>query len=49
MVADDNGSQDWAADYDGEVGEQAARDSGDDGVALMAAAKMAAVEDSSGG
>jgi hypothetical protein len=48
MVADDDGLQDWAADYDGEGRERVARDSGDSGVAMMAAAKMAAAEDSSG-
>ncbi len=29
MAADDNGSQDWVAYYDGEGQEQAARDSRD--------------------
>ncbi len=43
--ADDNGSQDRAADYDGEGRERAARDSGDSGVAMMAAAQMAAAEE----
>jgi hypothetical protein len=36
-------------DYDGEGRERAARDGGDSGVAMMAAAKMAAAEDSSSG
>ncbi len=36
--------QDWAADYDGEGRERAARDRGDSGVAMMDAAKMAAAE-----
>jgi hypothetical protein len=48
-AADDNGSQDWSADYDGEGREWAARDGGDSGVAMMAAAKMAAAVDSGGG
>jgi hypothetical protein len=48
-VADDNGLQDLAADYDGEGRERVARDGGVCGVAMMAAVKMAAVEDSSGG
>jgi hypothetical protein len=45
MAADDNGSQDRAAYYDREVRERAARDSGDSGVAMMAAAQMAAAEE----
>jgi hypothetical protein len=49
MVADDDGLQDRAADYDGEGGERAVRDSRDRGVVMMAAAKMAAAEDSGGG
>jgi hypothetical protein len=49
MAADDDGLQDWAADYDGEGRERAARDGGDSGVAMMAAAKMTAAEDSGGG
>jgi hypothetical protein len=49
MAVDDNGSQDRAADYDGEGQEWAVRDDGDSGVAMMAAAKMAAAEDSGGG
>ncbi len=48
-AADDNSSQDWAADYDGEGRERVARDGGDSGVAMMAAAKMAAAEDYGGG
>jgi hypothetical protein len=49
MAADDNGLQDWVADYDGEGRERAVRDGGDSRMAMMAAAKMAAVEDSGGG
>ncbi len=48
-MADDDGLQDWAADYDGEGRERAVRDGRDSGVAMMAVAKMAAVEDSGGG
>jgi hypothetical protein len=48
-AADDEGSQGQAADYDGEGQERVVRDSGDSGVAMMAAAKMAAAEDSGGG
>ncbi len=48
-AADDDGSRDRAADYDGEGRERAVSDSGDSGVAMIAAAKMAAAEDSSGG
>ncbi len=48
-AADDDGSRDRAADYDGEGRERAVRDGRDSGVAMMAAAKMAAAEDSSGG
>jgi hypothetical protein len=48
-ATDDDGSQDWAADYDGEGQEWAVRDGGDSRVAMMAVAKMAAAEDSSGG
>ncbi len=49
MAVDDNGLKDQAADYDGEGQERAARDGGDRGVVMMGVAKMAAVEDSSGG
>jgi hypothetical protein len=49
MAADDDGSQDWAADYDGEGRERAVRDGGDSGVAMMAVAKMVAAEYSGGG
>ncbi len=45
MVADEDDTRDWAADYDGEGREQATRDGGDSGVVMMAAA----VEDCSGG
>ncbi len=45
-MADDDGSQDQAEDYDGEGQERAARDGRDSEVAMMAAAKMAAAEDS---
>jgi hypothetical protein len=48
-AADDNGSQDWAADYDGEGWVWAARDGGGSRVVMMDAAKMMAVEDSGGG
>jgi hypothetical protein len=48
-AADNDGLQDWAADYEGKGGERAARDVRDSGVVMMAAAKMAVVEDSSGG
>jgi hypothetical protein len=48
-AADDDGSQDWAADYDREGQERAVRDSGDSRVVMMAAAKMAAAEDSGSG
>ncbi len=37
-AADDKSIQDWAADYNGEGQEQAARDGGDSRVAMMAAA-----------
>jgi hypothetical protein len=47
--ADDNGSRDQVADYDEEGRERAARDGEDRGVVMMAAAKVAAAEDSSGG
>jgi hypothetical protein len=47
-AADEDGLQDWAADYDGEGQEWAARDGGGSGVAMMAAAKMAVAEDSGG-
>ncbi len=46
---DDDGSRDRTADYDGEGRERAARDGRDRGVAMMAAAKMAAAVDSGGG
>ncbi len=49
MAGDDNGLQDWVADYDREGQERAGRDGGDRGVVMMAAAKMAAVDDSGGG
>jgi hypothetical protein len=45
IVAEDNGMQYRAADYDGEVQEWAARVGGDSGVAMMAAA----AEDGGGG
>ncbi len=45
-AADDNSSQDWVADYDGEGRERVARDGGDRGVVMMSAAKMAVAEDS---
>jgi hypothetical protein len=45
IVAEDNGMQDWAVDYDGEGQERAAREGGDSRVAMMAAA----VEDDGGG
>jgi hypothetical protein len=38
MVADDNNTQDWAADFNGEGQKRAVRDSGDSGVVMMAAA-----------
>ncbi len=47
-AADDDGSRDQAADYDGEGQERAARDGGDGRVAMMTAAKMASAEDSGG-
>ncbi len=37
IATEDNGMQDRVADYDGEGQEQAARESGDSGVAMMAA------------
>jgi hypothetical protein len=46
---DDDGLQDWVANYDREGQEWAARDSVDSGVAMMALAKMAAAKDSNGG
>jgi hypothetical protein len=49
MVADDDSLQEQAADYDREGRERAARDSRDSGVVMMAATKMPAAEDSSGG
>jgi hypothetical protein len=48
-AVDDDSSQDWVADYDGEGQERAVRDGGDSRVAMMAAAKMAAAKDSGGG
>jgi hypothetical protein len=48
-AADDNGLQDQAVDYDGEGRERAVSDGGDSRVAMMAAAKMAAAEDSGSG
>jgi hypothetical protein len=36
-AADDNGMQDWVADYSGEGQEWATRDSGDSRVAMIAA------------
>ncbi len=47
MVANNNSMQDWMVDYngEGEGGEWAARDGGDSGVAMMAAA----AEDGDGG
>ncbi len=47
-VADDNGLQDQAADYDGEGRERVARDDRNSGVVMMAAAKITAAEDSGG-
>ncbi len=38
MVVDNNDTCDWAADCNGEGGEQALRDSRDSGVVMMAAA-----------
>ncbi len=49
MVVDDDGLQDRVADYDREGQERAVRDGRDSGVVMMAAAKMAVAEDSSGG
>ncbi len=45
IAAEGNCRQDWAADYNGEGQEWAAREGGDSGVAMMAAA----AEDSGGG
>ncbi len=45
IVAENNGMQDWAADYDREGQEQVAREGRDSGVAMMAAA----MEDGGGG
>jgi hypothetical protein len=45
IAAEDNGMQDWVADYDGEGQERAAKEGGDSGVVMMAAA----VEDGGGG
>jgi hypothetical protein len=47
-AADDDCLKDRAADHDREGQERAVRDGGDSGVVLMAATKMAAVEDSGG-
>ncbi len=49
MAADDDGLQDWVAECDGEGQERAARDGGDSGVVMKAAAKMAATEHSGSG
>ncbi len=49
VAADDNGSQDWMADYDGKGREWLAKKGGDSGVVMMAAAKLAAAEDSGSG
>ncbi len=49
MAGDDDGLQDWAADYDGEGQDRAERDRGDRGVVMMAAAKMVVAEDSGSG
>ncbi len=38
IAAEDNGMQDWAADYDGEAQERAAREGTDSKVTMMAAA-----------
>ncbi len=38
IVAEDNGMQDWAADYNGKGQERAAREGGDSRVAMMAVA-----------
>jgi hypothetical protein len=46
MAADNDGSQDWAPDYEGEGHEWVARDGRDSGVVMMTAAKMAAAKDS---
>ncbi len=48
-AADDDGSRDCAVDYDGEGRERAVSNGGDSGVAMMAAEKMVAAEDSGGG
>jgi hypothetical protein len=45
MVADDDNTQDWVADCDGEGRERVVRDGGDNGVVMMAVA----VENGSGG
>ncbi len=34
-MEDNDSTGDWAADYNGEGGERAARDGGDSGVAMM--------------
>jgi hypothetical protein len=44
MVADDNNTQDWVADCNGEGRERAVRDGGDSGVVMMAVV----VEDNGG-
>ncbi len=36
-MVDNNGMQDWAADYNGEGGERVSRDGGDSEVAMMTA------------
>ncbi len=38
ILAEDNGMQDWVANYKGEGQEQVAREGGDSEVAMMAAA-----------
>jgi hypothetical protein len=49
-VADNNGMRDWAADYEGDGQEQAARDGGDtEWQWWLWRWKMAAVDDDSGG
>jgi hypothetical protein len=49
MAVDDNGSQDYAAGYDGEGQERAARDGKKSRVAMMAVVKTVAAEDNSSG
>jgi hypothetical protein len=48
LAPNDNGLQDWAANYDREGQKRAVRDGKDSGVVMMAGAKMAAGEDISG-